>query len=403
MYIYDRKLSDWPFGGNRRVITLRPSGRELFRDYPTGVGEPDEKLEDSIKAIRAALPKCASFDALRRILRGQGVFACRLALQTTRGGNEIEAFFFPGRGPETALVIAGVHGSELSGIEVAHRLVKLLFDELAGGIKPHFNVWIIPVLFPDNAAIARGAHTKPGDDNNTGRITDRAHCSQRMQSTGRTECVDPNRQFPTPGRPFDPKIPVDSLGTEIEPENVALLAAIDLLKPNRVASIHAHKMPAKMGTGTDGPGIFADPHAVGPKATPAEVKLAQDRTNADCELAKRMAQKFLTEYKSLTTKDGGGRIPGNWVKSGKPTVCEYGSKAFHQCGVSLGTWGPRAIPGVRDSLTIITMEVRHYYDSSATGKPVAGKTGETADGARHRTNELKSHLAALRHVFLETP
>jgi hypothetical protein len=325
------------------------------------------------------------------------------SLGATLKGTEIEAFFFPGRSAQLAFVIAGVHGSELSGIEVAYLLVKRLFEDSAKGIKPHFSALIIPVLFPDNAATGKGAHNKPGDDDNTGRITDKAHCPQRIQSSGKQECVDPNRQFPTPGRPFDRANPVDALGTQIEKENILLLTAIDQFKPSRIASVHAHRMPEKMAKDVDAPGIFADPHTVGPNTTPAEAKQAQDRTKADCDLAKRMAEQFLSEYKTITTKDGSDRIPGNWVKSGKPTVCEYGSRAFRQCGISLGGWGPRAIPAVRGPITIITVEVRHYYQSTATGKRIVGKTGETADGAKHRFKELKAYSSTLRNVFLETP
>jgi len=402
MYIYRRQSLGSESRREQPPIILRPSHRYYYADQ-VSLGDPDESLEDSIKTIRATLPKCSLLDFLSKLLRGQGLPACTLRLGATLKGNEIEAFFFPGRSTRLALVIAGVHGSELSGIEVAHLLVKRLFEESAKGIKPHFNVGIIPVLFPDNAATGKGAHNKPGDDNNTGRITDKALCPLRIQASGKQDCVDPNRQFPTPGRPFDRANPVDALGTQIERENITLLTAIDLFKPSRIASIHAHKMPEKMATDVDAPGIFADQHTVGPNATPAEAKQAQDRTKADCDLAKRMAGQFLSEYKTLTTKDGSDRIPGNWVKSGKPTVCEYGARAFSQCGISLGGWGPRAIPGVRDPITTITVEVRHYYQSTTTGKRVVGKSGETADGVRHRLNELKAYGAALRDVFLEIP
>jgi len=401
MYIYDPKLSGLGYRRHRRRITLLPSQRYEYRDFLQGLSQPDQSLEQSMATIRTTLPGCSLQEFLDKPFKG--LPACRMSLDRTRDGNEIETFFFPGNSAGIALVIGGVHGSELSGSEVAQLLVKRLFEDSAKGVKPHFNVVIIPVLFPDNAAIAKPVHNKPGDDNNTGRITDKSSCSLRLQASGREECVDPNRQFPTPGKRSENINPVDALGTRIEKENVALLAAVAFFKPGRIATIHAHKLPEKMAKDIDGPGIFADPITVGPSPSAVEVTQARDRTTADCALAKKMAERFLNEYKAITRIDGSDRIPGNWVKDGKATVCVYGSKASSQCGVSLGQWGPRAIPGVRDPITIITVEVRHYYPTTAAGKRGGGKTGGTEAGAKNRLNELRAYTTALRDVFLETP
>jgi predicted deacylase len=406
MYIYDRRLSgpqNWR--NDRRLITLRPTGIYEYSDFWKDLGEPDESIEESMKNIRSTLEQCDPFGMIRKLFRGEAISPCWMVWDKTLGGNAIEVFLFPGKGTTRAMVIGGVHGSELAGSEVVQRLIKRLFDDSTKGIQPNFTVAIIPVVFPDNAALALPAHKNPGDDNNTGRITEKPNCTLRLQANGREECVDPNRQFPTPGREMDIDKPnlVDALGTRIEKENIALLRAITRFNPSRIATVHAHKMPEKLVTDVDAPGIFADPHTVGPSPTAAEVKQAQDRTAADCELAKKMAAKFLSEYNTLTSKDGSDRIPGNWVKSKKPTICVYGSKASKQCGVSLGQWGPRAIPGMRDGITVITMEVRHYYPSTAPGKRVGGKTGETEVGAKNRLSELKAHTAALRDVFLEVP
>src|SRR5688572_10267809 len=43
-------------------------------------------------------------------------------LGKTKGGKDVEAYFFPGRGDKRALIIGGMHGSELSSIEVAKEL-----------------------------------------------------------------------------------------------------------------------------------------------------------------------------------------------------------------------------------------------------------------------------------------
>jgi hypothetical protein len=52
--------------------------------------------------------------------------ASQLLLGKTKQGREIEAFYFPGTSEKRALVIGGVHGSELSSIEVSRMLIRLM-------------------------------------------------------------------------------------------------------------------------------------------------------------------------------------------------------------------------------------------------------------------------------------
>jgi hypothetical protein len=385
-------------GGFGELNVLRPWSGLQDR---TGLGVDPESTEEVLKSLRQTLPKCSFVDFLRAMfLKKLPKEICTFSLGATRKGNDIVAYFFPGTTAERALVISGVHGSELSGIEVTQQLIKGLFEESKKGSRPHFNVIIVPEIFPDNALVARAARKRPGDDSNEGRLTTSADCPKRPDADGKLVCIDPNRQFPTPGRPFDPANPVDSLGTEIENENVRMLRLIGGFGPSRIASVHAHKMPDKMKRDQDAPGIFADRHTLPPNPTPAEVQEADTRTQDDCKLALKMAARFIDEYRKLRSKTTGGRdrIPGNWPDStGQPTVCEYGSKASHQCGISLGSWGPRAIRRIRSSITVITIEVRHYYPSGAAGKR---DRKETPDGVTHRSNELKAHAAAIRDVFL---
>jgi hypothetical protein len=64
----------------------------------------------------------------------------------------LTAYFFGGSTTEVALVIAGVDGSELSGIEVANWLrVKLTKSKAP----PRYTTIIIPEMFPSQATIAR--------------------------------------------------------------------------------------------------------------------------------------------------------------------------------------------------------------------------------------------------------
>jgi hypothetical protein len=376
------------------------------------LGQTASDLEQSIEELWKTLEKCevSSTEPLPDKV-------CAGSLGKTRDKRNVRFFFFPGREAARALVLAGVHGSELSGIEVAKRLAKRLYAESRQGRRPWFNTVIVPELFPDNAARARQKGFPPGRDSNIGRYTLGDHCPKRVMSNGKESCVDPNRQFPTPGRPVDFVFPLDALGGPIEPENVMLLRLIDRFEPSRIASVHAHSMPdpKRDKEGKDRniarPGIFADPHTVSPPAPKAREQEAVRRTLRDCRLALDMARRFVRRYNHLSgRKDGKSRIPGNWLGS-KNETCTYGSKAFRQCGISLGGWGPRAIwtldptswiplPRMaRDSITVITVEVRHYYSSAVSKRRAVGR--EKSAYARHREKELEAHAAALRGIFLE--
>lgn len=371
----------------RIVLGVMDSSRALPPDQP-GIGH-------EIGQAKNPLRKCPQFLLYLEKLPDQ---MCEGSLGKTKVEREVKYYFFPGRSNERALVIAGVHGSELSGIEVA----TILKDSLRTGPKPFFNTIVVPELFRDNAARARKAKLRPGDDyTKVGRYTnprcDKSEFRKKDKKKSDKEkiCVDPNRQFPAAGKPFYPDKPNDALGRPIEPENKMLLELIDLFKPSRIASIHAHTMPSPMKRGKAGPGIFADPHRVPKGVTQlqrlrAALRKAR-RTGRDCKLALAMASRFRSVYNRLTKrKDGAKRIPGNWLDSKKQT-CWYG-RASIPGGVSLGKWGPAPIPGVRDSITVITVEVRHYYPSNAaTPKKLQAR----------RRKELQAHAEALRKVFLE--
>src|SRR5260370_40896212 len=62
---------------------------------------------------------------------------------------------------EVALVIAGIHGSELSGIEVARWLFDMLTERWnkQPSIKPYYTTVIIPEIYPESAKLAR-MHSK---------------------------------------------------------------------------------------------------------------------------------------------------------------------------------------------------------------------------------------------------
>lgn len=172
----------------------------------------------------------------------------------------IRAYFFPGRTHRRALVIAGVHGSEVQGIEVAHDLVTQLKAGEASKppVLPYFSVIVVPSLFPDNAAHRR-----------------------------RQGKIQTNRNFPAPSRGLatarrGPRHrPLDALKKPILAENILLMALMERFRPERIISIH--------GTWRAGAaGVFYDPRSL----TNAEYKRVQQCATARAYMAVPVEQQW---------------------------------------------------------------------------------------------------------------
>lgn len=299
----------------------------------------------------------------------------RLSLGKSRGGRDVKAHFFKGAISDVALVIAGVHGSELSGVEVAETLIKRLSAK--GAPKPYYSVVIVPQLFPDNvdakrvweASQAKAAkqltlseYKKARDmAGDPGRDTkDRRH--------GATD--ETNRQFPELGKPFDPSNPVDAKERPIERENILLLSLIDRFKPVRIAALHAKKALKDAG-------IYADPHPSLKKLSPPQKKLA----NEAHELTKRMAE---------AAKKQGAKVPGNWPKGTFTSLYPGQNKKISAAqmkredakGRSLGQWGPS------QGMVVITVELNEQYASDSPVKHPG------------RKKEIDAHAETLQEIFL---
>jgi len=198
----------------------------------------------------------------------------------------MEAYFFRGQTPEVALVIAGIHGSELSGVEVARWLnVKLLRRLKTQNKLPNFTTLILPDIFPESTEQGRQCNDldevrrKPPlkqvcDQTQDGRFVLWPPQASRY-------ILEPNRQFPPPGKPLsyllqqqgptDPdgnRITKDRDGMPIKggvpllPEIAQLINLIELHNPVRIVSIHAHSTRTFYDYGVDGPGVFVDPRYV---------------------------------------------------------------------------------------------------------------------------------------------
>lgn len=272
--------------------------------------------------------------------------AVKTALGTSKKGSTIEAFYFPGKSNKRALIIGGVHGSELSAIEVAKELIRQLQEDNTSG----YEVIVIPCLFPDNAQAALSNPSLIGSTYNFGRYTENAG-------------VDPNRQMPSLGKPFFPHEAKDHLGRKIENENQLLLNLIASFRPERIVNLHAIRNTEKAG-------VYADPR------TDANGKALG--FEPDSLLAIKMA-KFI--------EAGGGDLQGNTLKNRpsarypndpqiapanewqRRTVCGSSLPGNKGCGVSLGSWATTAVDDNsasfynRDAITLLTMEFPGYKRS----------------------------------------
>lgn len=266
----------------------------------------------------------------------------KTALGFSKKGRAIEAYYFLGTSDKKALVIAGVHGSELSSIEIARALIHYLKNSQ----QAYYSVIVIPVLFPDNAVAAQNKPALIGGTENNGRY-----------SCGHT--VDPNRQMPSLGKAFIPDTK-DHLGREIETENKLLLELINIYRPQRIVNIHAIRNASKAG-------IYADP-----RTDANGIALGYD---TDSSLAIEMAK---------YVHCNGGFIPGNYIDSIPSALyyCDHpaapagtmqqrnlhGSELSNRRGegVSLGGWASTAIEDAehpeynRDAMRILTMEFPGY-------------------------------------------
>jgi hypothetical protein len=159
----------------------------------------------------------------------------------------IEAFFFRGSTDRRALVIAGVHGTERQGMEVARMLLTDLKAQ-----QPVFTVIVVPSLFPDNAARGKFGERESGD-------------------------TPTNRNFPLPtedlaaarragrGTAVDATVSKGSRSRAILPENLLLLELIERFHPERIISIHGTSAPGQAG-------VFYDPRTL----QPSEIQLARE-------------------------------------------------------------------------------------------------------------------------------
>ena len=272
-------------------------------------------------------------------------------LGTTSQGRNIEAYYFPGTSDKRAVVIGGMHGSELSSIEIARVLIsELQSRSLSGGKRPYYSVIVIPSLFPDNAEKAKENPELIGGTSNLGRYTS-------------SNSVDPNRQMPSLGKSMNRENAFDDLGRPIEQENQALLDLIERFRPQRIVNIHAIREKERAG-------IFADP-----RTTENGIALEYQ---SDSALAILMA---------LYIHLSGGEVKGNNLLKNPTTLYHNDPKVssagtfqprntkgsqlpeHRGHGISLGSWATTAVNDAsrpylnRPAIRLFTMEFPGYKRS----------------------------------------
>jgi len=154
----------------------------------------------------------------------------------------IEVFFFRGSTDRRALVIAGVHGTERQGMEVARRLVQALQSQTQ---PPGFTTIIVPTLFPDNAARGAAGTRESGATPTNRNFPPSSEDLAAATAAGGGKAVDASESGGKRTR-------------AILPENLLLLALMERFSPERIISIHGTSGPGSAGVFYDRRTLRAD-------------------------------------------------------------------------------------------------------------------------------------------------
>ena len=337
--------------------------------HPVGFGSvyvqrsPDQAVETQLRAwaLRGVQGLIAGL-GLKNLV--PSMVDMTLGLDTLH--QPIRAHLIPGQIDEVALVVAGVHGSEQSGVEVA----DLLLAQLAVH-RPFFTVVVVPRLFPDNVAGRADWEKQLAKDQGKIALKKYRELRGKADDPGRVTAgqVDPNRQFPELGADLDLANPVDAKGRPVEPGNLALLALIRAFAPTRIASIHAQK-------DLDKAGVFSDPQPVA-----ASNPLS---TTAD-QVAIATAKRASGLGARVTGNTRGRKTISSLYPGQDPKISKAKMAVENTRGRSFGQWGPSK------GIAVLTIEVAEQY----------GSAGAVDDPKRAK--ELEAHATALREIFLGPP
>jgi hypothetical protein len=339
----------------------------------------------------------------------------------------IEAHFFAGASQERALVVAGVHGSERQGIEVA----RMLIDNVLKKATPHYSVIVVPSLFPAHAHKNWGVEGKRERSTFTNRNFPDLNAEVAGYKGG--AAVD------AAGNPIMAAKDEKGRVQPILPENVMLMELIDRFQPSRIISIHGTHAPASAG-------VFADPHFLSPakekaidfmafmlssmagplgflahaaikaQLLDAAKKVDEARTQNDIDLAlatayaiaaktagaaelkKRFTGKKQKDFPSVAGNklyEGKGKESATWREDYDPVT--KGPKPWQERtkdkGVSLGLYGPAK------GVSVFTVEppvnrALDFYDGK-NAEPKGAKVSKA-----QRQIELESYAEAVATILL---
>lgn len=308
----------------------------------------------------------------------------------------VVAYFFPGSTAERALVIGGIHGSEVQGARTVEALRAELTVLSAAGRPPRFTTILVPVLNPrihDPALVRQEPRYLPRRPEE--RAADPA--TRRRETAAE---IEPNRTLPAPGESYaDIRARVAAGGQELvftgprrdrarsttvmPPETRVLVQLIERFRPGRIAAVHAHSIGSRAARPGNDPGIFVDP-AIRRDAA-GNLRTDPDRFDpAGDRLAEQMIAAGRRQLPSLPASVRTGRGDPFRGNTGT-TPTRYATSVPTYEGYSLGDWAPSL------GIQTVTVEVPQYARLGAAVPPAARAAVE------------RLHRDVLLEVFLGVP
>lgn len=337
---------------------------------------------------------------------------------------ELETHRFEGTEPEFVLIIAGIHTSEQSGIEVARWIAAKLADRPT---PTRLGAIVIPEIFPERAMAARtdefqklGMKKWREDEPGTRNLY-----KGRSKTSAQNQVIFPARQFPPPGKPvafLDKGLLKDEAGSDLvvkgnkvylQPEIAYLIHLIEAIKPVRIVSVHGKRRRSKDDlteavkekiikmsdaeikswdghaiNGVNFAGVFVDPRYALASNRKSGESLELSKFSAELDPAfplqgdpskKRLDSAISSDGKKddalcvAVAKAVGDKtlVPGNHLDDPVPVV-HYAKEGDTPTGYSLGDWGPVDVPagrgstvGARVGAPVFTIEVDENQESWA--------------------------------------
>lgn len=322
---------------------------------------------------------------------------------------ELESHIVQGTSPDVVLIVAGIHTSEQSGVEVA-RWIRV---KLAARPKPtRLSALVIPEVFPDEGKNARA------DEWKTGAVPG------KYRETVRRAMIYPARHFPPPGKPLSfikdglltdangKALPLPTGQTKVYmlPEIAFLIRCVEALKPVRIVSVHGRRPRTRQDLkdaaglikmtadeianwdeqaqtpvpGVNFPGIFVDPrYSLNQACLKAGLESCKFDQDADPAFPTRGTSK---RFDSALSADGKkddalaraaaedkaftdpALVGGNHL--GPAPIVHYAKEPGTPSKLySLGDWGPVDVdpsggsPGSRRGAPVFTIEVKDDGES----------------------------------------